>query len=148
MSGASRHIVVLGCGLLGSYLATHLDLPGWTVAVLDREPKALVRLPKCPARLQVVGDALTLDALEEARIDDAYALIATTSEDNRNAAIAAVARACGASRAIARIRDRQSARSFADLGIEIVCPTHLEADVVFQHVREAHPRLQEGHPDV
>ena len=115
----------MGCGRQGAYLAAALDRGGWTVAVVDRNPEALARLPGCLARSCFVGDALKGDTLEQAGITEAHALLAATAPDHRNCVIAALGRSLGLPHAIARVRDPSSVQ-LECLGIETVCPTTLE----------------------
>jgi len=115
----------VGCGRQGAYLAAALDRGGWTVAVVDRNPEALARLPGCLARSCFVGDALKGDTLEQAGITEAHALLAATAPDHRNCVIAALGRSLGLPHAIARVRDPSSVQ-LECLGIETVCPTTLE----------------------
>ena len=40
------HVIVVGCGRVGSELAVRMDRDGHTVVVLDKDPHAFVRLPE------------------------------------------------------------------------------------------------------
>jgi trk system potassium uptake protein TrkA len=136
LASAASRIVVVGCGRQGCWVAAQLERAGFSVAVVDRDARALAALPADVADPCCVGDALELDALEQTLVSEARFLLATTASDQRNVAVAAIGLACGARRAIARVRDPRSVRSFGRLGVEIVCPTVLEATALIRRVEE------------
>lgn len=49
------HVVVVGCGRVGSRLAAQLEDEGHTVAVVDRRPAAFTMLPERFSGARVVG---------------------------------------------------------------------------------------------
>ena len=79
------HVVVVGCGRVGSELAGSLEQAGHTVAVID---KNAARVPAPARRLRrastVVGFGFDRDHLVEAGIERAGAFAAVTSGDNSN----------------------------------------------------------------
>ena len=104
------HIVVVGCGRVGSELAGLLEKSGHTVAVVDKRPEAFRRLPKGFGGTTIVGFGFDRDILIEARIDEAGAVAAVTSGDNSNIMSARVARETfGIERVVARIYDPRRA---------------------------------------
>jgi Trk K+ transport system NAD-binding subunit len=66
-------VVVVGCGRVGSELATILSREGNEVAVIDKNPRALQRLAMDWGGKGVTGFGFDRDALEEAGIDGADA---------------------------------------------------------------------------
>src|SRR5262249_60338746 len=83
-NGDAVHIVVVGCGRVGSELAGLLEKSGHTVAVIDKRPTAFRRLPTGFGGAQIVGFGFDRDTLTEAGIERAGALAAVTSGDNSN----------------------------------------------------------------
>jgi trk system potassium uptake protein TrkA len=115
------HVVVVGCGRVGSGLAATLEGEGHTVAVVDRQPKAFRRLPDDFAGKKVVGVGFDRDRLREAGIETAGALAAVTNGDNSNIVVARVAReAFGIERVVARIYDSRRAAIYERLGVPTV----------------------------
>src|SRR3981081_4947808 len=63
------HVVVVGCGRVGSELAGTLEKSGHTVAVIDKNPNAFRRLPPGYAGQRVVGFGFDRDNLPAAGIE-------------------------------------------------------------------------------
>ena len=40
------HVIVVGCGRVGSELATNLERAGHSVAIIDKEKSAFTKLPE------------------------------------------------------------------------------------------------------
>jgi trk system potassium uptake protein TrkA len=104
------HVVVVGCGRVGSELAGTLEKDGHTVSVVDKNPGAFRRLPKGFGGRTVVGFGFDRDHLLEAGIERAGALAAVTNGDNSNILTARIAREnFGIERVVARIYDPRRA---------------------------------------
>ena len=87
------HIVVVGCGRVGSELSLGLLAAGHSVAIIDRDKRAFEkRLPDDWTGRNVVGSGFDRDVLDEAGLADASALVAVTSGDNTNILAARIAR--------------------------------------------------------
>jgi trk system potassium uptake protein TrkA len=115
------HVVVVGCGRVGSELAGGLEKGEHTIAVIDKNPAAFRRLPKHFGGRKVVGFGFDRDHLIEAGIEEAGALAAVTSGDNTNILSARVARETfGVDRVVARIYDPRRALIYQRLGIPTV----------------------------
>ena len=82
----------MGCGRVGSSLATALSRLGHEVAVIDRDPTAFGRLGSAFTGRRVTGMGFDRDVLVDAGIDRADALAAVSSGDNSNIISARVAR--------------------------------------------------------
>ncbi len=65
------HIVIMGCGRVGSALAQALEEQGHTIAVVDRDPTAFRRLGSSFGGRRVTGIGFDQDTLREAGIEDA-----------------------------------------------------------------------------
>lgn len=61
------HVVIVGCGRSGSYLAQTLDAEGDTVSVLDADEHARQRLPPGFSGRFITGDAMNPAVLEARR---------------------------------------------------------------------------------
>ncbi len=121
MYGYGVHIVILGCGRVGSLLARDLDELGHSVAVVDMEAKSFRRLPADFSGLTVTGIGFDRETLETAGIKRAHAFAAVSSGDNTNILAARVARETyGVDRVVARIYDQRRAEVYQRLGIPTV----------------------------
>ena len=76
------HVIVVGCGRVGSGLAVSLSAEGHSVAVIDND--ARLPPPEGVERSVSVGSGFDRDDLEKAGALHADALAAVTSGDNTN----------------------------------------------------------------
>src|SRR5947199_6976154 len=117
----AMHVVVVGCGRVGSELAAELEAQGHTVAVIDKNRNAFRRLPERFTGRAVLGFGFDRDHLEQAGVRDAGALAAVTSGDNSNILTARIARETYEIRNVAaRIYDPRRAVIYQRLGIPTV----------------------------
>ncbi len=115
------HIVVMGCGRVGSSLALALERLGHGVAVVDRDPQAFRRLGSDFHGQEVVGTGFDRETLTAAGIHRAEAFAAVSSGDNSNIIAARVARETfGVQHVVARIYDSKRAEIFERMGIPSV----------------------------
>jgi trk system potassium uptake protein len=119
-SDGDMHIVVIGCGRVGSELAMQLSDEGHSVVVVDKNRDALRRLTRFNGKA-LVGSGFDRDILLEADANQADALAAVTSGDNTNILCARIARDNYAIKnVVARIYDPQRAHIYMKLGIPTV----------------------------
>jgi len=115
------HIVVMGCGRVGSSLALQLARREYSVAVIDQDPLAFRRLGENFDGRQIKGVGFDRETLIAAGIEDANAFAAVSSGDNSNIIAARVARETfGVARVVARIYDPKRAEVYERLGIPTV----------------------------
>lgn len=115
------HVVIMGCGRVGSSLAQALERLGHTVAVIDKDPQAFRRLSHDFHGRQVVGNGFDRHVLVEAGIEQAGAFAAVSNGDNSNIISARVARETfGVPHVVARIYDAKRAAVYERLGIPTV----------------------------
>lgn len=115
------HIVILGCGRVGSSLADELDSAGHSVAVVDQDAKAFRKLGSEFGGITVKGVGFDRQTLENAGIERAHAFAAVSSGDNTNILAARVARETyGVEHVVARIYDPRRAEVYQRLGIPTV----------------------------
>ena len=129
------HIVIMGCGRVGSTVAHNLEKRGHAVAIIDQDPDAFRRLGPDFAGLTVVGNGFDRDVLIEAGIERADAFAAVSSGDNSNIISARVARETfGVRRVVARIYDPRRADVYERLGIPTVATVRWTADRMVRHL--------------
>jgi trk system potassium uptake protein len=123
------HIVIMGCGRVGSTLAHILEDRGNSVAIIDRDPEAFRRLRPVFKGDRVTGIGFDRDVLARAGIERADAFAAVSSGDNSNIIAARVARETFGVRAVAaRIYDPRRAEVYERLGIPTVATVRWTAD--------------------
>lgn len=124
-------IVIMGCGRVGSRLATMLDREGHTVSVIDTNQSAFSRLPADFGGMTILGTAIDEDVLRSAGIEGADAFMAMTEGDNRNIMAAQVAREVfNVREVVARIYDPAREEIYRGLGLSTICPTKLISGIV------------------
>jgi trk system potassium uptake protein TrkA len=129
------HVVVVGCGRVGSGLAGILEDSGHTVAVVDKQQKAFRRLPEGFSGRTIQGVGFDRDRLRDAGIEEAGALAAVTSGDNSNIMVARTAREVfGVERVIARIYDPRRAAIYERLGIPTIATVQWTTDRVLRRI--------------
>jgi len=115
------HVVIMGCGRVGSSLAHHLERLEQSVAVIDMDPSAFRRLGDHFQGRTVTGLGFDRSTLVAAGVDEADAFAAVSSGDNSNIIAARVARETfGVQKVIARIYDSKRAEVYERLGIPTV----------------------------
>jgi trk system potassium uptake protein len=129
------HVVIMGCGRVGSTLAHTLEERGNTVAVVDHNADAFRRLGPDFEGLTVTGTGYDRDVLIAAGIERADAFAAVSNGDNSNIISARVARETfGVQRVVARIYDAKRAEVYERLGIPTVATVRWTADRILRHV--------------
>ncbi len=125
------HIVIVGCGRVGSGLGMGLVGQGHSVAIIDRNPKAFRRLSAGWAGTTVVGSGFDRDDLDRAGAGGATSLAAVTSGDNTNILTARIARETyEIPNVVARIYDPRRAQIYLRLGIPTVATVSWTIDQV------------------
>ena len=129
------HVVIMGCGRLGSTLAQKLDAQGHQVAVIDQNADAFRRLGPDFGGTTVTGIGFDRDVLRTAGIERADAFAAVSSGDNSNIISARLARETfGVSRVVARIYDSRRAQVYERLGIATIATIRWAADRMFRFI--------------
>ena len=131
MQKKDDYIIIVGCGRLGANLANTLSDDNGNVLIMDTTKDSFRRLSSDFGGLSMVGSGTDLDALKNAQIEKAAAVIAVTNDDNTNIMIVQLAREMfHVSRVIARLYDPDRESVYQDLGIDTICPAILSAKEV------------------
>jgi trk system potassium uptake protein TrkA len=129
------HVVIAGCGRVGSELASNLERLGHTVTIIDKNAKAFERLKSGFSGRKVVGFVFDREVLEESGIKDAGAFAAVTSGDNSNILSARVAKEYyRVPQVVARIYDPRRAQIYQRLGIQTVATVRWTTDQVLRYL--------------
>ena len=129
------HIVIMGCGRVGSRLAHILEDQDHSVAIIDQNPEAFRKLGSGFKGTKVTGIGFDRDVLTEAGIERAGAFAAVSSGDNSNVIAARVAReSFGVQRVVARIYDPRRAEVYQRLGIPTVATVAWTADQMLRRL--------------
>jgi trk system potassium uptake protein TrkA len=134
------HIVIMGCGRVGSTLAHILEDKGHSVAIIDQSPEAFRRLRGGFKGRRITGFGFDRDTLVDAGIEQASAFVAVSSGDNSNIISARVARETfGVENVVARIYDPRRAEVYQRLGIPTVATVRWTADQILRRLNPEGP---------
>jgi trk system potassium uptake protein TrkA len=142
-SGVERcqnmNIIVVGCGRVGSHLATLLSEDGNNVSIIDRDNEAFKNLGRTFNGRMVRGIGFDEDVLTDAGIDECDVLAAVTSSDNANLMTAEVARRIfNVPHVITRLYESRREKTYMQLGIDFSCGTTLVAEEIFAKIQSGH----------
>src|SRR6201997_4010501 len=129
------HIVIMGCGRVGSTLAHILEDRENSVSIIDRDPEAFRRLRSSFKGDKITGIGFDRAVLTQAGIERADAFVAVSSGDNSNIISARVARETfNVERVVARIYDPRRAEVYERLGIPTVATGRWTADQMLRRL--------------
>jgi trk system potassium uptake protein TrkA len=129
------HIVIMGCGRVGSSLARSLEHRGHSVAVIDMLQDAFRRLGPTFQGKTVKGVGFDRQVLVKAGIEHADGFAAVSSGDNSNILAARVVRETfEVHNVVARIYDEGRAEVYERLGIPSVATVRWASDQVLRRL--------------
>ena len=125
------NILVIGCGKVGSQLASMLSEEGHDVSVIDRDAKNFEMLDDNFSGMTTVGVPIDQDVLKQAGIESCDAVAAVSQDDNLNIMCSQLAREIfKVPSVLARIYDPAREDVFSHFGLHTVCPTNLTVSAV------------------
>jgi trk system potassium uptake protein len=125
-------VLILGCGRVGSTLASMLDRSGHSVSVLDQSSDAFQRLRPDFGGETYVGNGVDEDILIRAGIKEADAFVAVTNGDNRNIMASQIAKEIfHVNKVMCRIYDPIREQTYRELGMDTMCPTTIGAQIFY-----------------
>ena len=131
------HIIVIGAGKFGSYLASSLSARGQDVILIDKNKEAFSNLPEGFVGYEINDDAFELEVLEEAEISKASQAIICTNSDNANIFIANI---CDGIYHVPQIFVRQSNEDkvslLAGTRYKVIYPFNLSIQQYFNMISE------------
>jgi len=137
------HVVIAGCGRVGSGLARDLVEQGHSVAIIDEEAESFYLLGDDFPGDFVHGRALDWDVLRKAGIKGADAFVACTDGDNTNLVCLQIAqKKFGVRCSVARVYDPYRAEIYDKAGMRTFCPTRDVRQALFETVMAC--RVGEG----
>lgn len=145
------HVVIMGCGRVGSRLARRFERQGHSVAVIDKDPRSFHLLDVDFKGRKVQGVGFDSNVLVEAGIEKADAFVAVSSGDNSNFVSSKIAKdVFHVPKVVARIYDPRRAKIYRRTGVPTVAPvawgTNKIADLLF--LQQSHTRDTFGNGEV
>ena len=102
-------IIIVGCGKVGTAIATELNAEDHEIVVVDINRDAVTRLSDSLDVLGIEGNGAIYETLEGAGAGNADLVIAAAARDEVNLYTCLMAKACGARNTIARVRNPEYA---------------------------------------
>lgn len=133
------HIIIGGCGELGSQVAERLsEDPELDIVVIDMDERALDSLGTAFNGETFVGDITDRDVLERAGVDRADGLMAVTRSDNANLmAVQTAHHLYGVPRAVARLFNPTREQTYRKLGVRYVSATGILSKLFINEFRDS-----------
>ena len=122
------HIIIVGAGKVGEYLARTTLESGNDVVIIESDRERAVEMATALSGrvLVIFGDGCNSRVMEDADIQHADVFVATTGRDDNNLVACEIAlRVYKVKRCIARVNNPKNLRIFRKLGIECVSSTTL-----------------------
>jgi trk system potassium uptake protein TrkA len=124
-------ILIMGCGRVGATLANMMANEGHDVTIMDISSASFARLGRDFPGANVIGDGTDEVVLRRAGIEEMECFIAVTNGDNRNILAAQIAKnTFHVPRVICRIYDPKRQETYAELGLDSICPTVVSAQLI------------------
>jgi trk system potassium uptake protein len=113
-------IVIIGAGTVGSYIAERLAFEGQDIVVIESDPARAQELQDSVDCLVINANGASIQALEDARVEDAELLIAVTSSDAVNVLACQAAARLGVPKRVARVQDHTLREDLESHGVDVV----------------------------
>ena len=102
-------IVIVGCGKVGTSIASQLNAEGHDIVVVDIDRNAVQNLSNSLDVMGIEGNGASYEVLAEAGAEKADLVIAAAALDEVNLYTCLMAKAAGTTHTIARVRNPQYA---------------------------------------
>ena len=124
------HIIIVGCGRVGSQLAQSLSQEGHNVVMIDKNPESFKRLGSDFNGITITGIGFDPQILKRAGIERADSVIAVTNGDNSNIMASQIAkRVYKVPRVLTRIYDPLRSAIYRKFGLNTICTTTISAEI-------------------
>lgn len=133
----SLYIIVIGCGRLGSILASYLSQHGHEVVIIDRDKSAFAHLAEEFSGFPIAGDAAEMNLLQAAKLNKAQVAIAVTGKDNLNIMVSQLAKTVfKIPIVLTRILDPAREKIYQQLGLTTISTTKISAAAFLQTLQQ------------
>ena len=131
------NILIIGCGRVGSQLATILAQENHNVTVVDERKEAFKNLGASFNGLTIAGDGCSEDVLKQASTEKMHAFVAVTSSDTANLMASQIAQKIfNVPKVMARVYEPKRANIYSELGVDVLSGTKIVAAMIRDKVME------------
>ena len=121
-----EHVMIIGAGRTGRFLAKMLDEAGVAVKIIDtNRERSRLAAEALENGLAICGDGTDIDLLMEEGVADADAVVCLTEDDKLNLMLALLAKHLGAKKTVVRVARGEYVDLMEKVGVDIVLPTRL-----------------------
>lgn len=125
IDGRRKHrVLVVGGGQVGSAVAEELVSSGWKVTLIESDEERAKEIASKVDCLVINGDGSDPQMLEQELVFDVTALIAVTSNDEKNLLISLLAKQMGVPRILTRASKLVNEKIFERVGVDVVLSAH------------------------
>ncbi len=129
--------MIAGGSRLGANIASFLSKNNKDVVIIDINKNAFKKLHPDYSGYSIAGDAVDIGALEEAGIERAYVLIASTDDDNTNIMISQIARILfDVPNVIARLYSTEMEEIASENDVKVIYPYKLSIETIEKILKE------------
>lgn len=125
------HIIIVGCGKVGTTLIHQLSNEGHDITIIDKNPQTIQTITNLYDVMGIVGNGSSYSTQNEAGIKNADLIIAVTESDELNLLCCTMASRVGNCAAIARVRNPDYSEEISylreKLGLAMIINPELEA---------------------
>ena len=126
------HIIIVGCGKVGSTLAEQLQEEDTDLTLIDTDADVINNLTEDIDAMGIVGNGASINTLMEAGVKTADIMIAVTASDELNLLCCLIAQKTGHCQTIARVRNPIYSKEIGfiqeRLGLSMIINPELAAD--------------------
>lgn len=134
------HLIIVGCGRVGSALADAGSRAGEDVVVIDKNPETFRQLGTGFNGVTMRGTGCDQEQLREAGIEHCDAFVAATDSDSVNMMAAEIAlRIYGVPRVVVRLYEPEHEQSMRVLGLDYVNDAALSVQAILGKLDAAAP---------
>lgn len=130
------NILIVGCGKVGSNLATVLSKQGHDISIVNRSAEDFDLLPNDFNGFTTIGVPIDQEVLKKAGIESCDVVAAVTTDDNINIMVSELATEIfNVPKVYVRIYDPRRNEVFSNLGMRTVCPTNLAVSAICEELK-------------
>jgi trk system potassium uptake protein TrkA len=135
------YIIIIGCGRVGSQLASLLAQEKHDIVVIDKNVNAFKNLGTTFNGIKLQGYGYDEEVLQKAHIERCDAFAAVSDLDNANIMASEVAsKLYHVPRVVARVYHPESISTFQELGLDYVFGTNVVAQTIMDKIVQGHGR--------
>lgn len=136
------NILIVGCGKVGSRLATVLAQQGHDISIVNRTDDGFDLLPSNFNGFTTIGVPIDQEVLRRAGIESCDIVCAVTPDDNINIMVSELSTEIfKVPKVFVRIYDPRRDDVFSNLGMNTICPTNLTVSAVTSALSGQHDNV-------